>query len=77
MTEEENNTYKVYPEEMIDVFQAEKIAGALEFVEKISALEPIYNQAIKAADEIKGLAFKIIPQIEKNIARIEEGHLWK
>ena len=70
MTEQEKNTYKVYPDEMIDVFQAEKIAGALEFVEKISALEPIYNQAIKAADEIKGLALKIIPQIEKNIARI-------
>lgn len=70
MTEQEKNTYKVYPEEMIDVFQAEKIAGALELIEKISALEPIYNQAIKAADEIKGLEFKIIPQIEKNIARI-------
>lgn len=70
MTDQENNTYKVYPEEMIDVFQAEKIAGALEFVEKIAALEPIYNQAIKAADEIKGLAFKIIPQLEKNMARI-------
>ena len=70
MTEQEKNTYKVYPDEMIDVFQAEKIAGALEFVEKISALEPIYNQAIKAADEIKGLSLRIIPQIEKNIARI-------
>ena len=31
---------------------------------------PIYNQAIKAADEIKGLSLRIIPQIEKNIARI-------
>lgn len=67
---QERNTYKAYPEEMIDVFQAEKIAGALEFLEKISALEPIYDQAAEAANEIRSLAQRLVPQLEKNMARI-------
>lgn len=67
---QERNTYKAYPGEMIDVFQAEKIAGALEFLEKISALEPIYDQAAEAADEIRSLAQRLVPQLEKNMARI-------
>ena len=70
MSWQERNTYKAYPEEMIDVFQAEKIAGALEFLEKITALEPIYEQATEAADEIRSLARSLVPQLEKNMARI-------
>lgn len=70
MTWQEKNTYKAYPDEMIDVFQAEKIAGALEFLDKISALEPIYDQAAEAGDEIRSLAHRLIPQLERNMARI-------
>lgn len=70
MNLQDKNTYKAYPDEMIDVFQAEKIAGALEFFEKISALEPIYDQAVEAADEIRSLALRFVPKLEKNMARI-------
>ncbi|MCF0123880.1 MAG: hypothetical protein HUJ67_07175 [Ruminiclostridium sp.] len=67
---QEQDTYKAYPHEMIDVFQAEKISGSLDLLEKISAFEPIYDQAAAAADEIRGLAKRLIPQLDKNIARI-------
>lgn len=70
MSWEDNNKYAAYPEEMLDVFQAEKISGALDFLEKISALEPIYAQATAAADEIRSLAHRLIPQLEKNMTRI-------
>mgnify|MGYP003292704715 CR=1 FL=1 len=70
MNRNEINTYMAYPHEMIDVFQAEKISGALAFVEKITALEPIYDQAIAAADKIRDMARKFVPQLENNIARI-------
>lgn len=70
MNDQDNSTYKAYPHEMIDVFQAEKISGALDFLERISALKPIYEQAYAAADEIKEMAHKLVPQIEKNMRRI-------
>ena len=70
MSSSDKSTYAAYPHEMVDVFQAEKISGALEFLEKISALEPIYKQANEAADEIRSLAQGLLPRIEENMARI-------
>ncbi len=62
--------YSVYPNEMIDVFQAEKISGSLSFLEGISKIESIFDQAHGAADEIRNIALQLVPQLESNIKRI-------
>jgi hypothetical protein len=62
--------YSVYPDEMIDVFQAEKISGSLSFLEGISKIESIFEQVHGSAEEIRNIALQLIPKLESNIKRI-------
>lgn len=72
MNSEDKRLYAVYPNEVIKVFQAEKIAGSLDFLEKLSELKPIYSQVQDVIDEIKGLGQKLLPQLESNIEEINK-----
>lgn len=72
MNSEDKRLYAAYPNEIINVFQAEKIAGSLDFLEKLSELKPIYSQVQNVIDEIKGLGQKLLPKLESNIEGINK-----
>lgn len=72
MDSEDKKLYAAYPNEIINVFQAEKIAGSLDFLEKLSELKPIYSQVQNVIDEIKELGEKFLPQLESNIEGINK-----
>lgn len=72
MNSADKRLYAAYPNEVIKVFQAEKIAGSLDFLEKLSELKPIYSQVQDVIDEIKGLGQKFLPQLESNIEEINK-----
>lgn len=62
--------YKCYPREMAIDFKAKKISGALEFLDSLKALKPIYEDVDHPIEEIKRLGRDILPEISDAVMRI-------
>lgn len=69
---EESTEYLVYPNEMDIAFKAEKITGALLFLDKLSELVEIFPNIQNAIDEIKSLNRKLIPELLEKISHISK-----
>lgn len=65
------NMYKLYADEMSTVFKAEKITGALSFLEKLKTLTPHFPQIQNYIDGINNLNYKLRPEIEKMMEKIQ------
>ena len=65
------NMYKLYANEMSTVFKAEKITGALSFLEKLKTLTPHFPQIQNYIDGINNLNYKLRPEIEKMMEKIQ------
>lgn len=70
MNDDEIIRMGVYNKEMSMVFQAEKISGALDFLDKLSELKPIYNSVQKVIEEIRSIAKSLLPKLESNIISV-------
>lgn len=65
------NMYKLYANEMSTVFKAEKITGALSFLEKLKTLTPHFPQVQNYIDGINNLNNKLRPEIEEMMEKIQ------
>jgi chromosome segregation ATPase len=65
------NMYKLYANEMSTVFKAEKITGALSFLEKLKTLTPHFQQIQNYIDGINNLNNKLRPEIEEMMENIQ------
>ena len=63
--------YKLYKNEMSTVFKAEKITGALSFLEKLKTLTPHFPQIQNYIDGINNLNNKLRPEIEEMMENIQ------
>ena len=70
ITEYQRQLYKAYPDELVMAFQAEKITGALYFLEKLKPLEIIYKDIDKTINEIIDINKKLYPTFKVNLKRI-------
>lgn len=64
--------YKCYPDEMLIDFKAKKISGAIDFIDSLKALKPIYNDVDRSIDIIKKLGRDILPEIKIARGRIRK-----
>lgn len=70
MNNTEKERYGVYPEEMMMAIRAEKITGALDYLDNLTKLSksfPVISTYIK---DIKDMAVSIVPDIDKMVDRI-------
>lgn len=67
----EKKCIKVYPEEMTIAVQAEKITGALEFLENLASLSAIIHDIDSFIAEIKAMALSIIPKIDTTVEALD------
>lgn len=65
------NVYKLYPEEMLTVFKAEKLSGALMFLKKLNELVPFLPQIQNYIDGISNLNIKLRPEVEEMMGNIK------
>ena len=70
---EEKGEYEVYQNEMNIAFKAEKITGALLFLEKLSELTKILPSIQNSIDEIKRLNNNLMPELEDRILKIRNS----
>lgn len=63
--------YKLYKNEMSTVFKAEKITGALSFLEKLKTLTPHFPQIQNYIDGINNLNNQLRPEIEGMMEKIQ------
>ena len=63
--------YKCYSDEMLMDFQAEKISGALDFLESLFALKEIYSEVDASIMKIRDMAKKLLPKIARHVAMAE------
>ncbi|MCQ2245105.1 MAG: hypothetical protein MJZ32_12715 [Bacteroidaceae bacterium] len=68
---EEINEYKVYPNESVVAYQAEKISGALLLLEKLSKLTTIYPDVTKTIVRIKDMNQGLLPKFRSTKKEIE------
>lgn len=68
--ENERKDYEIYKNEMEVVFKADKISGALPFLDKLTALVPFFPIIQDYVEEIRLLNKKLVPCIEKQISAI-------
>lgn len=71
ISSDEIRDYEVYPHEMVMVFEAEKISGALEFIEGLTELEQIDGNISSVVEEIISMTEKLLPELENNIASVQ------
>ena len=67
----EKRCFSVYPEEMTMAVQAEKITGALEFLENLSALAALIPDIDGFISEIKDMAVSIIPKLDAMVVSLD------
>ena len=65
------NMYKLYANEMSTVFKAEKITGALSFLEKLKTLTPHFPKIQNYIDGINNLNNQLRPEIEEMMEKIQ------
>lgn len=68
----EIETYAIYSNEMILVWQAEKISGALLFLEKLEALIPIHSKVTESIERIKSINVEMLPRFRTKLAEMEK-----
>lgn len=71
ISSDEIRDYEVYPHEMVMVFEAEKISGAIEFIEGLTELEQIDGSISSVVEEIISMTEKLLPELEYNIASVQ------
>lgn len=64
------NVYTLYPNEMLTVFKAEKLSGALMFLNKLNELVPFFPQMQNYIDGISNLNIKLRPEVEEMMGNI-------
>ena len=64
MNNEEKDCYGVFPEEMTLAICAEKVTGALDFLENLSQLSTLVPEINHYIKEIKEMAIAVIPKID-------------
>lgn len=67
----EKRRYGVYPEEMTMALQAEKITGALDFLENLAELSSILPEIEASVAEIQNMAVAIIPRLDGMVKEID------
>ncbi len=67
----ERSTYEAYPQEMSMAVKAEKITGALDFLDNLRKLSEQVPGIGDAAAQICGMASGIVPEIESMMRRLE------
>ena len=72
ISDDEIIKFKAYPHEMAMVFEAEKISGALLFIESLKKLSQVDDMCNTAIDEIISLAKNLMPRLEHNITSIKK-----
>ena len=77
MNSEEESRFGAYPEEMSMVIKAEKITGALDFVENLTKLSSTLPGIGDSIDRIKEMSREILPDIRAAINKLvsEIGNL--
>lgn len=68
--ESDKELYEMMPSESISVFKAEKISGALEFIESLKQIEDLCPELSPIIEEIKDMNFSIKDEVEKTIVSI-------
>lgn len=71
MYRSERSTYEAYPHEMITAVKAEKITGALDFLDNLRKLSERVPGIGDAAEQICEMASGIIPEIESMMKRLD------
>lgn len=71
MRDDDIKDYEVYTNEMNIAIKAEKITGALLFLEKLSEMAELFSTIYKSIDEIKRLNNALIPELEESILKIQ------
>lgn len=69
--QDEIQKYKIYPEESIIAFQAEKISGALLLLDNLSTLTTIYPNVTKSIEQIKDMNRGLLPNFRSTKNKIE------
>lgn len=70
MTTNEKERLAVYPEEMTMMVKAEKVTGALDFLENLTELSKTIPEIDEAIDSIKDMAQGILPDIKGMISAL-------
>lgn len=70
ITNNEIERYDVFPSEMIIAFKVEKISSALLLLDKLAALQPIYDAVTEKIEEIKSLNRDIYKEIDPTVEKI-------
>ena len=71
MNNEEKDCYGVFPEEMTLAICAEKVTGALDFLENLSQLSTLVPEINHYIKEIKEMAIAVIPKIDAMVKQIK------
>lgn len=70
ISNEEKELYKIYPQEFVLAYQAEKISNSLLLLEKLKVLFSIYPDVIKSINKIMELNKKLSLKIEVHITNM-------
>jgi hypothetical protein len=72
ITSTEKKNYLIFPTETVIAIQAEKITGALQFMENIASLKEVYPKAEEVINRIKQINTELYPRFKEAITRIED-----
>lgn len=72
MTGDDKRKYGLYPSEVCLATQAEKITGALVFLDNLKSLSSIFTEIEESISEIKEMAASVLPSINNGIKNINE-----
>lgn len=67
--------FKAYPNEMSTAYKADKISGALRFLDNLTQLSEIYDFISESITELKEINISILPEIQETLKGIRESIL--
>lgn len=67
--------FKAYPKEMSIAYKADKISGALRFLDNLTQLSEIYDFIYESITELKEINISILPEIQEALKGIRESIL--
>lgn len=67
--------FKAYPNEMPIAYKADKISGALRFLDNLTQLSEIYDFISESITELKEINISILPEIQETLKGIRESIL--
>ncbi len=68
---EDKHIYEMMPQESISVFKAEKISGALLFLENLEQIQCLCPEVVDVMQEVKDMNVSIKPEVESTIKNIK------